>query len=157
MRAIKPAADRPVGSSVPSGFEQSTERLLEKSMKERGGFGQSVKRETKPASVQRSFSVKRSFFKRLQVDRIVPRTLSSASSKFSRDKVRRCDPTVATRSARATEEVGDVNLRDKCSSCFSSEIAPSDGSPRRKHFFIFRRWRFGQFWIRCMNVLSSME
>lgn len=60
IKARKPAEARPTACSGPSGSLQSIDRLLLRSTKVRGGLDQSVKSEVKPASVQRSFSVKRS-------------------------------------------------------------------------------------------------
>lgn len=62
-------------------------------MMERGGLDQSLKRDTKPRSVHMSFWVNRSLVRELQDEWMLARTLSSASSKFSRERVRRFGPT----------------------------------------------------------------
>ena len=71
-------------------------------------------------------------------------TSSSASVKFSRERVLRFGPIEEMRLTRVSEEAGVGRRRDRCSSCFKSTRALRATSVRRKHFFSFRRLRLGQ-------------
>ena len=75
---------------------------------------------------------------------MVERTSSSASVKFSRERVLRLGPILEMSSARASEEVGVGKRRERRSSCFKSFMALRAASVRRKHFLSFRRVRLGQ-------------
>lgn len=84
-------------------------------MNERAGLFQSLNRETKPASVQRSFSQRRNLESWVQVLWIVERTSSSASSNDSRESVRRFAPIEVMRSRRGGDVVGAGKRSERCS------------------------------------------
>lgn len=85
------------------------------------------------------------------------RTESSASLKLSRERVWRPDPTEVMSSSRALDDVNCGKRRERCSRCLNLQRALRAASPRRKHFFIFKRLRLGHLLTRCVRVSSSIE
>ena len=148
IRVRKPASARPVGSSGPSGLAQSMSRQELKSMNERGGFAQLVKREAKAASVQKSFSEKRSLESWVHVLWMVSRTVSSAATKASKDRVRRLQPIALMSDVREEALMGFERRRERCSRHWRFAKAERASSVRRKHFFSLRRLRMRQPWTR---------
>ena len=126
-------------------------------MNESGELFQSLNKETKPASVQRSFSQRRNLESWVQVLWIVESTSSSASSNDSRERVRRVAPMEVMRSQRGGDVVGAGKRRERCSRLWRFEMAVNDESVRRKHFLILRRLRLGQLEMSCKKVSSSIE
>lgn len=84
-------------------------------------------------------------------------TKSSASLKFSRERVWSLGPTAVMSSSRALDDVGCEKRRERCSRCLNLQRALRAASPRRKHFLIFRRLRLGHLLTRCVKISSSIE
>lgn len=84
-------------------------------------------------------------------------TESSASLKFSRERVWSLGPTAVMSSSRALDDVGCRKRRERCSRCLSLQRALRPASPRRKIFLIFNRLRLQHLLTRCVTTPSSIE
>ena len=84
-------------------------------------------------------------------------TESPASLKLSRERVWSLGPTKVMSPSRALDDVGCGKRRERCSRYLNLERALRVASPRRKHFFIFKRLRLRHLLTRCVRVSSSIE